>query len=97
LSCEHGHDLGVLLAHLAGAVVETAELTDGLVCIRACPRADDVASVVTPGACPSSTAAWRSHLRVRVRTPGRNAVVSPCQGCGGQLQACCPAIPRHRR
>jgi hypothetical protein len=40
LSCQHGHDLEVLLPHLAGAFVEAAELAGTLLCIRASARAD---------------------------------------------------------
>ena len=39
LSCQRGHDLEVLLPHLAGAVVEKAGLAGGLLCISACARA----------------------------------------------------------
>lgn len=39
LSCQHGHALGVLLPHLAGVVVEQAEITGTLLRIRACTRA----------------------------------------------------------
>jgi transposase len=61
LSCQHGHDLGVLLPHLAGAVVEKAELAGGLVRIVACPRADE-------GACPScSRSSRRVHSRYQRR------------------------------
>jgi len=43
LSCQRGHDLEVLLPHLAGAIVEEAELAGELLCIRARARADDAA------------------------------------------------------
>lgn len=40
MSCQHGHDLGVFLPHLAGVVVEQIERAGALLCIRACARAD---------------------------------------------------------
>ena len=40
LSCQHGISLEVLLPHLAGVVVEAAELAGGLLCIWARARAD---------------------------------------------------------
>jgi transposase len=43
LSCQHGHDLEVVLPHLAGVVVEKAELAGTLLCIRARARAGDAA------------------------------------------------------
>ena len=39
LSCQHGHDLEVLLPHLAGVVVERIEPAGTLLCIRARARA----------------------------------------------------------
>jgi transposase len=39
LSCQHGHDLEVLLPHLAGVVVDRIEPAGTLLCIRACARA----------------------------------------------------------
>ena len=42
--------------------------------LRRSSRISFDASVVTPGACPSSTAAWRSHLRsVSALIPSRRA------------------------
>jgi transposase len=43
LSCQHGISLERLLPHLAGVLVEAAELADGLLCIWACVRADRAA------------------------------------------------------
>jgi transposase len=61
LSCQCSNDLEVLLPHLAGAVVDKAELAGGLVCISACARADDVA-------CPScSRTSRRVHSRYQRR------------------------------
>jgi len=39
LSCQHGHDLEVLLPHLAAVVVDRIEPAGTLLCIRACARA----------------------------------------------------------
>jgi transposase len=63
LSCQHGHDLEVLLPHLAGAFVEAAELAGTLLCIRACARADSAV-------CP---ACGRSSRRVHSRYERRLA------------------------
>jgi len=61
LSCQHGHDLRVLLPHLAGTVVQEAELTGGLLCIRARARADEAI-------CPScERASRRVHSRYERR------------------------------
>jgi transposase len=43
LSCQHVHVLGLLLPHLAGVVVENAEVTGARLCIWARPRADSAA------------------------------------------------------
>jgi hypothetical protein len=43
LSCQHGISLERLLPHLAGAVVETAELAGGRLCIWARARAEGAA------------------------------------------------------
>jgi surfactin synthase thioesterase subunit len=51
LSCEHGHDLEVLLPHLAGVVVESAEVAGTLLCIRARARGN---VAVCPGCGRSS-------------------------------------------
>jgi transposase len=45
LSCRHGISLERLLPHLAGVITEAAEMTGGLLCIRARARADH-------GVCP---------------------------------------------
>jgi transposase len=42
LSCQHGLDLGVLLPHLAGVVVQRVEVAGTLLCIRACTGAGAV-------------------------------------------------------
>jgi transposase len=61
LSCQHSHDLEVLLPHLAGAIVEEAEPSGGLVCIRARVRGDDAA-------CPScGRVSRRVHSRYERR------------------------------
>jgi transposase len=41
LSCQHGHDLEVLLPHLAGVIVENAELAGTWLCIWARTRAEE--------------------------------------------------------
>jgi transposase len=43
LSCEHGRVLEVLLPHLAGVVVERAEVAGALLCVRARARAGEAA------------------------------------------------------
>lgn len=61
LSCQHGHPLGVLLPHLAGVVVERAEISGTLLCIRACPRAG-------AAACPAcGSRSGRVHSRYERR------------------------------
>jgi transposase len=63
LSCQHGHDLGVLLPHLAGVVVVRTELAGSLLCIRARTRAG-------AAACP---ACGHSSRRVHSRYERRLA------------------------
>jgi hypothetical protein len=61
LSCQDGHALGVLLPHLAGVVVERAELAGTLLRVRACTRAGAVA-------CPScGHSSRRVHSRYERR------------------------------
>jgi transposase len=61
LSCQHGHALGVLLTHLAGIVVEQAEVNGMLLCIRACTRA-------AAAACPAcGSRSGRVHSRYERR------------------------------
>jgi hypothetical protein len=43
LSCQHGHDLEVLLPRLAGVIVEKAELAETWLCVWARARAEEVA------------------------------------------------------
>jgi transposase len=57
LSCQPGLELGVLLPHLAGVIVEGAELAAAWLCIWARPRAEEAA-------CPEcGTASARVHSR----------------------------------
>ena len=61
LSCQHGHDVGMLLPHLAGAVVQRAEVAGTLPCIRASPQTDATA-------CPScGRASRRMHSQYERR------------------------------
>jgi transposase len=62
LSCQHGISLEVLLPHLAGIIVETAELADGRLCIRAHARADSAAC----GRCGQVSARVHSTYRRRL-------------------------------
>ena len=74
LSCQHGHDLEVLLPHLAGAVVERVELAGTLLCIRACARVD---SAVCP-ACGGSSRRVHSRYERRLADAaigGRRVVI----------------------
>ena len=57
LSCQHGLELGILLPHLAGVIVEKAELGAAWLCIRARARAE-------AAACPAcGTTSGRVHSR----------------------------------
>ena len=74
LSCQHGHDLGVLLPHLAGVVVERIELAGTLLCIRAWARAD---AAVCP-ACGGSSRRVHSRYERRLADAaigGRRVVI----------------------
>jgi hypothetical protein len=62
LSCQHGHALEVLLPHLAGVVVERAELAGTLLCIRACTRPGAAACP----ACGRSSRRVHSHYQRRL-------------------------------
>jgi len=61
LSCQHGRGVELLLPHLAGVVVEGAQVTEAVLCIWARPRADQAA-------CPGcGRAAARVHSRYQRR------------------------------
>ena len=71
LSCQHGHAVGVLLPHLAGVVVEQAEVTGMLLCIRACTRAG---AAVCP-ACGSRSGRVHSRYERRLADGGGRRVM----------------------
>ena len=72
LSCQHGISLERLLPHLAGVIVEAAEMTGGRLCIWARARADH-------GVCPRC-----GRLSSRVHSAyGRRLADAPVGGQPG--------------